>query len=417
MSSNRDTASQRIAGHKKVMFDRFEVKTILGEGAAGCVYKVFDRNTEKEVALKVLTHADAFDEHTVKRFVEEVNISQQLKHPNLAQAYEFISTDESIAYTLEYVEGKDLGEVLDEGPLQYKQIDKIFKQLLSALFFLHEHDILHRDLKLENIMIRNDGVAKLTDFGLIKNKNKAKLTRTGVLLGTAQYMPPEYIQKGEYTHKSDLYAAGIVLYELLTGERRLSDLAGNEVIEYVIRNKFRIPVLKIAGAPEKYQYIIDKAMAQDPADRFSSAKEMLRVFNEKIDSRELTLTQTKSRKANNIFSKIPWKPLAVSAGVSMLAALAGFLVFSGPSLKNITNGSYVGEFSSKEQNVKEPLTVLVGEEQYAFMGDFKHCSNVYYKPGRSAAKCGKKDYKVSINKVSENSFSGKINEFDFSVSK
>ncbi len=270
-----------ILERKPALADRFEVIQNLGSGAAGSVYLVKDRKLGgQKVALKVLTNTSAFDEHTLTRFREEIRALFEVRHPNIIQAYELIESDDVIAFTMEYVPGCDLGTLFQERSIELQEIDHIFKQLLSALAELHKIGIVHRDLKLENILIRNDGLVKLSDLGLMKRMDGAALTKTGILLGTAQYLPPEYIKgSSDYDQRGDIYAVGVMLFELLTGKRRLADKPGMQAIEELIRTKFEVPKMALGGLPRKYVQIVYKAMEPIVSKRFQSVTEMQEAFD------------------------------------------------------------------------------------------------------------------------------------------
>jgi serine/threonine-protein kinase len=261
--------------------ERFELVRPLGDGAAGSVFLVKDRqNGGAEVALKILVNSGAFDENTYARFLEEMRTSAAVRHPNIVQAYEFLQLTDTIAFTMEWVDGKNLGQLFEERRFDYEEVDYIFDQLLSALGELHDHGIVHRDIKLENILLAYDGTVKLSDLGLMKRINSEGLTRSGVLLGTAQYLPPEYVQQGHYDVRGDIFALGTVLYELLTGERRFSDKFGMEVIEQRIKNNFSIPKIALTNLPRKYYYLLSRSMDRDPTVRFQSVDEMLMGFQQ-----------------------------------------------------------------------------------------------------------------------------------------
>lgn len=270
---------------------RFTLVEVIGEGAAGIVYRVLDHERDgEEIALKVLVNTGAFDENTIKRFRHELMVCQELRHPNIVAAYDLLRFDRTLAYSMEYVPGKDLGLLLSTKRFTYAEIDSIMTQLLSALSELHSHSVWHRDVKLENILYTSDGLVKLSDLGLMKGEHMQQLTKTGVLLGTAQYFPPEYIREGKYDQRSDLYAAGVVLYELVTGERRLGGMNGNEVIQHLLKNKFKIPELGLSGPGRKYERIIQRALQAKPKKRYQRAEEMQRAFDqvdEESDSVEL----------------------------------------------------------------------------------------------------------------------------------
>jgi serine/threonine protein kinase len=265
------------------LHERFELVQLLGEGAGGIVFQVKDRlNDFDEVALKVLLDPHAFDEQTVRRFREELKISQQLCHPSAIRGFEVIETKDTLAFTMEVVRGLDLGKIFKERALTHDDIDYIFTQVLGALRELHGKGVLHRDIKLENIMVSEEGDVKLSDLGLSKQYG-IQLTKTGVLLGTAQYLPPEYIRKGRFDARGDIYALGVALFELFYGKRWMVEYSGAEAIEVLLQKNFSFPFEKLSGVPKKYQYIIRKCLAVAVDQRFQSAAEVIDAFTKPQD--------------------------------------------------------------------------------------------------------------------------------------
>lgn len=262
---NSDSLSGRFAPIRK-----------LGEGAASSIVLVEDlANGGKHTALKILTNEEAFDEHTLTRFKREWEAMSRLRHPNIVEAYEQFPIGDTIAFAMEYVPGSDLGVLFHkQQAFRYEELDWILEQVLSGLSELHRHGIIHRDLKLENLLLREDGTVKIADLGLMKELTKEGLTRADVLLGTAQYLPPEYVKAGQFGAQGDLYALGIILLELLTGKRWLDDLNGMEAVKYLLKNRFEIPEMRLSGIPRKYRSIIRRATAVRPEDRYQSADQM-----------------------------------------------------------------------------------------------------------------------------------------------
>jgi eukaryotic-like serine/threonine-protein kinase len=258
------------------LLQRFEVLSVLGSGAGGKVLEVTDKqNNGKRYALKLLTDTGVFGKTTEERFRLEFDILQFIRHPHVVEAYDiFHFNTGEIGYTMELVKAPDLWEVIMTRTLSYVEIDHLIFQLLDAVGALHQQGICHRDLKLENILYSPTKGVKLGDFGLIKTEIVQSLTQTGVLVGTAQYFPPEYIKRGTFNQQSDIYSLGILLYELISRKRWLADMDGREAINYLIKNNFHVSVDLPEGTPEKYRKIVQGCMQRDPKRRFRSTGEV-----------------------------------------------------------------------------------------------------------------------------------------------
>lgn len=270
-----DSLATTILKERPGLLERFELVRVLGEGAGSVVYLVRDlRGDRKEVALKVLTNLEAFDENTLVRFQRELRICQRIRHPNIVEAYDLINSNGVFAFSMEYVEGQDLSRCHGHERLSSSAVSSIMLQVLAGLEELHSFGLVHRDLKLENILLAKDGGVKISDLGLVKEESAKKLTRTGILLGTAPYMPPEYIRSGRCDKRSDIYATGIILYELLSGKRRLSGMDGNAAIKHLLSTKFALPREDILTFETRFAAVVEKACALKPERRFQSALEM-----------------------------------------------------------------------------------------------------------------------------------------------
>ncbi len=280
MAKTTNEASRMITT-QPLLAKRFELIKVLGSGGAAAVFHVKDNERGgEEVALKVLTNSGVFDALTLSRFEAEVALLQEINHPHIVRAYDFISLGHTVAYTMELVRGKELSRYLKPGSLGYGSIDSIFRQLLSALHELHSRGVFHRDLKLENLLYCEESGIKLADFGLMKIKRTSRDTQAGVLLGTAQYLPPEYIRSNRYDARSDLYCVGLLLFEMVSGTRWLSKFSGNDSITYLVERNFVVPYELPLTVPRKYHRIIEKAIKADAKRRYQSAYDMLVAFAE-----------------------------------------------------------------------------------------------------------------------------------------
>ncbi len=283
-----------------IHLSRFDLIKTLGEGAVGAVYLVRDRERgNQEVALKTLVNEIDLDENTYQRFRQEIKILQELDHPNVIKAYDIIESDSYLSYTMEYINGSDLGQIYTNHSFSEIEVESIVAQLLSALSALHNKGIWHRDIKLENIMLTKEGVVKLADLGLVKNEFNKSFTRTGVLLGTAQYMPPEYVKESQYDARGDIYAVGVVLFEMLSNKRRFPNLPGNKIVEKLFSCGFKIPEDDLLTFSDKQKYIITKATNPNILQRYQTAEEMIidlesKDLGDKLKDSKITGTQVKS---------------------------------------------------------------------------------------------------------------------------
>jgi eukaryotic-like serine/threonine-protein kinase len=254
------------------LYELFSDIKLIGEGASAQVYHVRDIKSDKEYALKVLTNLGAFDELIVTRFKREIEITSKLLHPNLVRAYEVFNLKEGLAYTMEYVSGNNLYELcLDKLSIQESKV--VLWQILEGLDVLHKNEIVHRDIKLENILVQKDGRIKICDLGLSKRLKEMSHTARQIRLGTPQYIAPEYVETGMCDKRADIYACGILAYELFTGNRYLGHLEHDNVMKYIEDNKFPLPPLEQI-TDEKLRDLIVKACEKDLKKRYQSAKEM-----------------------------------------------------------------------------------------------------------------------------------------------
>jgi len=395
--------------------ERFEVLSILGQGGGSIVYKALDRNRDNlTVAIKLLINENAFDEHVLERFREEVRICQSLNHPNLVKAYDLIEFEGSIGYTMECITGDDLSSVLRKGKPTPEVVDSIMDQLLAALDELHRNGIVHRDVKLENLMLREDGVVKLTDLGLIKSPELAGLTKTGILLGTAQYMPPEYVKHSVYDERGDLYAAGCVLYELLTGHRRLIDKPGMEALEHLIRTKFQVSRATLNGFHRRFIPLIERAMAVDPRQRFQTASEMRLAFAESANRervgggavemksslsspsalRRLAAQQVEHRaqKGQHALTHTAFKAMGIASVVLLLIVTGAYQARSAREAQSsmIELGMYDGEaVGLVKDGLQNKVSVeIVNGNSAVFRSDIKDCTRATFNLRGGSLGCG-----------------------------
>ncbi|MBX3717903.1 MAG: protein kinase [Burkholderiales bacterium] len=254
---------------------KYAIQAILGKGATGLVYRGFDPGIKRPVALKVITKSllDPADlEYVISRFRHEAEAVGRLTHPRIAAIYDFIETDEIACIVMELVNGKSLAHHLKE-VTQYglKDTWEIIRQILDGLAYSHGQGVIHRDLKPGNVLINDDGRIKITDFGVARI-DTSTLTVMGDIVGTPHYMAPEQFGGQEVTPRTDLYQVGVMLYELLTGTRPFT---GNnvEILRRVMNERPANPSTHNPRITWQLDWVVQKALAKDPADRFGSARE------------------------------------------------------------------------------------------------------------------------------------------------
>ncbi len=259
------------------MFDnRYEIIRRLGSGGMADVYLARDTHLERRVAIKVLYKRYADDEEFVARFRQEAKAAAGLNHPHIVSIYDRGGAEGSYYIAMEYLGGRNLKQIINErGRLEPRQAIDIAAQILEALRFAHKHDVIHRDIKPHNIVVNGDGQVKVTDFGIARAGSAARMTETGSIIGTAQYLSPEQARGQEVSQGSDLYSVGIVLYEMLTGQ---VPFEGENPVAIALKqiNEAPVPPQVLApDIPDNLNTVVMKALAKDPRSRYRDADEFL----------------------------------------------------------------------------------------------------------------------------------------------
>ena len=256
--------------NNKETIGKYDVVSIIGRGGMGIVYKAYDPLLDSFVAIKMLHKTD---QQIVDRFIQEGKVGRQLNHPNLASIYEILMHDNKLCLVMEYIEGKELNKLLNEQPsfTVHEAIDIIVK-LLDIVDFVHKRNIIHRDLKPENIFVLKDKSIKLLDFG-IAHVHDSGMTMDGMIMGTFAYMSPEQCQGKDLDVRSDLFSIGVILYELLTGERPFQGKRADTVVKDIINRQPIPPSALNKNIPPLLEKVISKALHKSPERRFHTAEE------------------------------------------------------------------------------------------------------------------------------------------------
>jgi hypothetical protein len=252
----------------------YRVIAIAGSGGMGAVYKIEHVITRRIEAMKLLPPGSSSDPDQVQRFEREIQVQARLHHPNIVGLYNAVRDGDSIALVMEYVEGESLQRMVEAGPLPVATAVDFASQVLSALGYAHESGIIHRDVAPANIIITPERVAKLTDFGLARGASDVRLSTSGAPLGSPWYMSPEQIRgTGAVDGRTDIYAMGAVLHEMLTGGKLFVAEGSFAVMRAHVEAEPDPPSLRNPEVPAALDEIVRKAVAKDPARRFQTADE------------------------------------------------------------------------------------------------------------------------------------------------
>ena len=272
--------------------DRYEIIKAIGEGGMANVYLANDTILDRKVAIKVLRGDLSNDEKFIRRFQREALSVSNLSHPNIVEVYDVGEEDGQYYIVMEYIEGKTLKQLLKKREtLTLPEVIDIMLQLTDGLAHAHESYIIHRDIKPQNIMILDNGLVKITDFGIAMALNATQLTQTNSVMGSVHYLPPEQANGKSATVKSDIYSLGILMYELITGS---VPFKGDNAVEIALKHmKEKIPSIRKQNPtiPQSVENIVIKATAKNPRNRYDSVKEMhddLEVCMEKENAKKVT---------------------------------------------------------------------------------------------------------------------------------
>jgi serine/threonine protein kinase len=302
LSSNSSSGKAGAIEAGRILFERYQVLKLIGAGASGSVYQCRDLAMGTQiVAMKVFPARFAKDEKLAARLSREIRAAHVIEHDNVVKFYECLRDEELIVYTMEYIEGVTLRAVMnDPEPLDLGQVVSHLSQIARGLRAIHEADIIHRDVKPGNILISSDNLIKITDFGVARkfedpresmNKElwscindsfcitEKDITSDGYVVGTPYYLSPEYLTKGQFDKRSDIYALGVIGYELITGEEMFSFDSLPELLNLKVYTDPDPPTLINPDCPEILSSAVMKAMDRNPDHRYQDLSGFIHDLN------------------------------------------------------------------------------------------------------------------------------------------
>lgn len=344
--------------------NRYQILSLIGQGGMADVYRAKDKILDRIVAIKVLRSKLSEDPMILVRFQREASAASRLSHPNVVDIYD-VGEFEGLHYiVMEYIRGRTLKQLIQQrGALHYNEAIDIMKQLTSAIAAAHQNHIIHRDIKPQNVLIKDDGTVKITDFGIAVANDSVQLTLNNAVMGSAHYLAPETAQGKEPSYQVDIYSLGIVFYELLTGS---VPFTGQTPTEIAIKHlRVRIPYVRDfnPSIPQSVENIVLKATAKDPNQRYQYAQEMLYDLEHcrdleyrnmqriDIDDQPISHVEVKQGRVNVEYEeqkptakkRKPRKSLWLAFGISLAVILSAGTLFVLQANGIISIGSLFGQ--------------------------------------------------------------------------
>jgi predicted Ser/Thr protein kinase len=328
----------------ELIAERYELNELVGTGGMSSVYKAHDRLLERTVALKVLHERFMTDDDHVERFKHEARAVAQLSHPNIVTVIDRGERDGRQFIVFEYVDGENLKAlVVREAPLAEREAVRLVLQIARALAFAHQHGLIHRDVKPQNVLLPEGGEVKVTDFGIARSLDvEGGITQTGTVMGTSDYIAPEQARGVKATAQTDVYALGIVLYELLTGE---VPFTGDNFVAVAMQH-INSPVPSVRelrpDVSPRLDAAVRRALAKSPRDRFASMDSFAAELQASLaephngagpSDETIVVAPSRSKRPPRGPVERPsvWPLILLLAGLAVLAAIfAAAFAFNGP---------------------------------------------------------------------------------------
>jgi eukaryotic-like serine/threonine-protein kinase len=320
---------------------RYRIERMLGQGGMAVVYLARDEELERLVAVKVLAHDLSDDGSFRNRFLREAQLAAGLSHPNVVQVFDAGEDGGRPYFVMEYVPGETVADLLSRRrSVSPAEAVAIVADVCDGLQHAHDHGLVHRDVKPQNLLVREDGTVKLADLGIARAAESTRLTQHGTILGTASYLSPEQAAGEEVTSATDIYSIGAVLYELLAGRppyefASLSELASKQGAGEIVPPRDLEPAI-----PERLEAVLMRCLAREPRFRPDSAAELAAELRAALDDRRAPTAATIPLPQRRLNVSVPgagaWLWIAGAAAVSAIALAAGLTQLGGNEPKPAT---------------------------------------------------------------------------------
>lgn len=340
----------------------YEIRGVLGAGGMGRVYRAYDPGLDRDVAIKALFRDLSADEANLRRFEREAKLLATLSHPNIASIYGFHIFDGRPYLVLELVEGETLDEMVKRAPLSQEDAIRVARRITEALEEAHSKGIVHRDLKPSNVKVTEEGKVKVLDFGIARKLSRTRsnlsasktLTQAGTILGTAAYMSPEQARGEPVDERTDIWALGCLLYEMLTGQKAFTGRTVSDLLASVLRDEVDMGALPVSTRPS-VRHVLRRCLRKDPRQRFQHVGDM-RLELEDIETGLESLEAPAPVVARpSRATAVPW---ALAAAFGVVAAVA---LLSRPT----ATPSAVGEGGERRFALEMPPGTGLSQGDYA----------------------------------------------------
>ena len=272
------------------MIGEYRVTSFLGEGGMGEVYLGVHEKLGRPAAIKIL-HSNISDESFKTRFFNEARLQASLHHPNIAALYDFQEQGNELLIFMEFVDGESLDDLVARRAFSINESLDVFASVCEAVGYIHQNGIVHRDIKAQNIKLTAAGKAKLLDFGIAKATGSHGLTQTGGVIGTPNYLSPEQLRGEKATSSADVWALGVLLYEMLTGKLPFNGETLGGLVLQITNAQFTPPEQINPGIPREVSNIIKRCLKKEPHSRYQTADELLKAVRSSLGHRESGSTQ------------------------------------------------------------------------------------------------------------------------------